>query len=142
MVSYWTEMQWAKLKNHVSSIISKLFKVKKNGKLFFSNLCLFKYLFIYFNITIANIYIVFALICISFFSTKLNLNPIEFEFHPMYLNSIQVACNVIQYQLFFFFFFVANFCHLMTKKKGLEKNTLFNIFIWMELISQKIKSFL
>jgi hypothetical protein len=45
----------------------------------------------------------------------------------MYLNSIQDACNVIQYQ--FFFFFGDEFLPLDVKKKGLEKKTLFNIFI-------------
>jgi len=46
----------------------------------FSNIYLFQHIYIY-----------FALICISFFLTQLNSNPIEFELNPMYLNSIQVA---------------------------------------------------
>jgi hypothetical protein len=47
----------------------------------------------------------------------------------MYLNSIQVACNVIQYQLFFFF--CDEFLPLDDKRKGgwKKKTPMFNIFI-------------
>jgi hypothetical protein len=52
----------------------------------------------------------------------MNLNPIELKFHPMYFSSIQVACNVIQYQGFFFFF-------LGAPNNAFQLSSLMTIFI-------------